>query len=54
MIVIRIGRPNLRCVGWVLGERSVVPNPADESCSVLGDPFPELWVGKRAAELGDQ
>jgi len=55
VVVVRIGRADRGGVGGVLGEHSVIADPADEDGSVLGrDPFPELLVSERARELGDQ
>jgi hypothetical protein len=55
IVVIRIGRADWGGAGWVLGDRSVVADPADEGGSFLGrDPFPELRVSERAREFGDE
>lgn len=55
VVVVRIGRADRGRAGRVLGDRSLVANPADEGGSFLGrDSFAELWVSERARELGDQ
>lgn len=55
VVVVGVGRADWSWVGWILGERCVVADPADEGSGFLGgDPFAELWVRERACELGDQ